>query len=29
MNWTRVFWTVAVWSPFVIGVAATIGMRGT
>ncbi len=27
MNWSRIIFTVAVWSPFIIGVAAVFGMR--
>ncbi len=27
MNWQRIIFTVAVWSPFVIGIAAIFGMR--
>lgn len=27
MNWQRIIYTAAMWSPFVIGVAAIFGMR--
>jgi len=27
MNWQRIFWTVAMWTPITIGVAATFALR--
>ncbi len=27
MNWARVFWTVAMWTPVTVGVAAIIGLH--
>ncbi len=28
MNLQRILWTVALWSPFTLAVAAVVGLRG-